>query len=165
MKNTAEVYAVTNRRLNLEPDGWEDHFTNDFSLEHDLRFANYWQNEEGEIEGIVYEDGSSANIYKDIQARMRDEKKDCLIFGHGFNNSYQDAIKAAIKLSIAFNVIVIVFTWPSDGLFSYHNVKKYRAFATVPAWDRFIEKYTDNLRNTKPEDFCGQRVSLVAHRS
>jgi esterase/lipase superfamily enzyme len=68
-------------------------------------------------------DGStrgSSRAYSELQKAMQDGS-DTLIYIHGFNNDWDDAVSAAAALQIMLNrkgqkpVNVVLFTWPSDG--------------------------------------------------
>ncbi len=66
--------------------------------------------------------GSKA-IFADVQADM-EAFSDVLVYIHGFNVNWFDAVGSALSLQTMLrsrgdksqNVVVILFTWPSDGL-------------------------------------------------
>ncbi len=85
----------------------------------------------------------------DVSCRLfeqaKAQNKQVLVFVHGYNNNMQDIIITAKKLEAAYNVIVIVFSWPANGggLLSgtaqYIGDKK-DARVSTGALNRFLEK-------------------------
>lgn len=83
--------------------------------------------------------------------------QEIIVFVHGYNNSFTDAIRrsATIQEDIAPNSTVIAYTWPSDGeLLSY----AYDESSTDTALQNF-KLFMDMLTETIPSE----RVSIIAH--
>jgi len=58
---------------------------------------------------------ASLEVASRIFKKARDEKKQILVFVHGYNNDMQDTVKKALKIESTYNVIVIIFSWPANG--------------------------------------------------
>lgn len=112
--------------------------------------------------------GSKA-VYDEIRRVMKEDAKDCIIFIHGYNVDFKDAIKATAKLKRFYKSVPAVFfcfTWPSDG-----SMTPYKAYASDrkdasmsgEALGRGIMKLVDFLRDTKAEDYCQKKMHLFAH--
>jgi esterase/lipase superfamily enzyme/TRAP-type C4-dicarboxylate transport system substrate-binding protein len=83
--------------------------------------------------------------------------QDIIVFVHGYNNSFTDAIRrsATIRQDIAPDSIVIAYTWPSDGeLLSY----AYDESSTDTALQNF-KLFMDMLTETVPSD----SINIIAH--
>jgi esterase/lipase superfamily enzyme/TRAP-type C4-dicarboxylate transport system substrate-binding protein len=81
------------------------------------RYAAPERSDETKIEEIdLFADDKSflAALTQGLNAA---DRKDILIYVHGFNNSFRDALEAGSLLAsdINFRGILIVFSWPSDG--------------------------------------------------
>jgi len=156
---------ATNRNAVEGAKTWEGFFGNDFGQAADLRFATIERDGAGVISGEVLPDdplmGSMA-AFREVRDRMKAEGRPGAVFVHGFNNSWEDAVRAGLDLAEIYGMEVLVFTWPSDGVLNYREVKR-RAILSVPAFDRLLEKLVFGLKGTTPETACGQRLSLIAH--
>jgi esterase/lipase superfamily enzyme len=122
----------------------------------------------------------SARTFDELQKNMR-ESRDLLIFIHGFNVSWRDAVASALALqemlnlkhggSAAKDVRVFLFTWPSDGLaLPYVSYKSDRtdAEASGYAFGRGLLKLRDfigALRSRGPSGqvLCKQELHLLCH--
>lgn len=116
-----------------------------------------------------------------LRDRMRANKADLLIFIHGFNCSFSDALENAAQLRQVYStprrpLEVAVFSWPSDGRTVVPDVKadssKLRlayfndrtdAEASANAMARVLKKLVDFVKEMSREANCGQRIHLVAH--
>jgi len=124
--------------------------------------------------------GSKA-MFADLQAAM-ENSSDVLIYIHGFNVSWHDAVGAALALQFmlqnsrsqdpAQSVLVVLFTWPSDGLaLPWVSYKSDRSEATGSgaAVGRAFLKVRDFLadlcdRAKNPgRQLCGQDLHLLCH--
>lgn len=124
--------------------------------------------------------GSQA-MFSDIQSDM-ENSSDVLIYIHGFNVSWNAAVGSALALQLMLqsapkrdagqNVLVILFTWPSDGLaLPWVSYKSDRAEATGSggAVGRAFLKVRDFLAdlhdNAKRggQKLCGQDIHLLCH--
>jgi len=80
---------------------------------------------------------------------MRDKKKNCIFFIHGFNNDLDDVVTRCWKFEKNYNVEVIAFSWPANGggirgAASYLSDKR-DARMSVNALDRCFEKLFNYL--------------------
>lgn len=84
-------------------------------------------------EKVPYEEHSSVAMFRDLKANM-EKVADVVIYIHGFNVSWEKSVGSALALQYMLNkrtetdsnqkhVIVVLFSWPSDG-----NMKPYVAY-------------------------------------
>ena len=123
--------------------------------------------------------GSRA-MFKDLSADMQ-KATDVLVYVHGFNVSWQDAVGSALALQCMLNkegvgdpeqkCAVVLFSWPSDGkalpLVSYKSDRS-DAQGSGYAFGRallkvrdFLAALRDKTRDGSPP--CGQDVHLLCH--
>lgn len=189
---TIKVYFGTNRKPNHKTDPTD--FGRDFS--HDglanLRFGMaevvgdnldsyelYVAPERLEIDKarkIKGDAGSilgSENIFRRVRQKMIDYSRDTVVFIHGYNVSFGEALTSAATLKRNLSkerggpgVNVVLFSWPSDGsmmpFIAYANDRQ-DAAASGPAFARGFLKLADFLRGMTPEQACKRRIHLVAH--
>ncbi|MEA2091619.1 MAG: alpha/beta hydrolase, partial [Campylobacterota bacterium] len=102
----------------------------------------------------------------------KSKEKHILVYVHGYNNDMKDIVTTAEKLENAYNVIVVIFSWPANGggFFSgtaqyvgdksdarvstgalnsfFNKLHSYHAMLTSAEvdslWDKAKEKYRDN---------------------
>ena len=164
------VYFATNRKVETKPDSIDDLFMGSkFNRDPaDLRFVRvqYDVNLETKKYDLSYElypdntSEGSHKIFTDLQTDMKENKRDCVVFVHGYNNSWKDSMDAAINLATTYDINVVCFSWPSDNVLKYLDCKN-RAVSSVPAFNRLIEKFITYMGGTT--EICGQRVSLICH--
>lgn len=114
---------------------------------------------------------ASEKTFTDLQTRMREKKRDCLFYVHGFNNDFKDAVNTAKDLRDTYDVEVILFSWPANGrdafagrvggTLSYKSDKR-EASMSVNALDRVFEKLYGYLR-AYDQSACDQNMSLMFH--
>lgn len=104
-------------------------------------------------------------VRKDMIAR----KADLLLYIHGFDFSFKDAIQRAAQVAEFYALrpmVMFVFTWPGDGsklpLLAYASDRD-DAKASGAALGRGMQKLAHYLRGTSPQDYCGQNMHLMAH--
>ena len=120
-------------------------------------------------------DAFFAQLRKDME-----QNNDVLIYVHGFNVSWHDAVGAALALQFMQgnsgeknkDVVVVLFTWPSDGLalpwVSYKSDRS-EASGSGAAVGRAMLKMRDFLANLRDrargsaEVLCGQEIHLLCH--
>lgn len=115
----------------------------------------------------------SAEVMARVRAEMIDNKRDTLVYIHGYNVTFKEALTAAAQLAKNLKkhdankgVNVVLFSWPSDG-----SAMPYLAYASDrqdakpsgPAFARAFMKLADFLKNSSPEEECNQRLHLLAH--
>ena len=99
--------------------------------------------------------GPDAHYYRDLEVahrvvtRANKEKRNILIFVHGYNNDVKDVVERVDKLEKHYGVIVVPFSWPANGggfkgLADYKDDKN-DAKASVVALDRLVGLIGRNL--------------------
>jgi esterase/lipase superfamily enzyme len=115
----------------------------------------------------------SKNVFGRVREKMVLHSRDTIVFVHGYNVSFKDALTSAARLKRNFStaeggpgVNVVVFSWPSDGsmmpYIAYGNDRQ-DAAASGPAFARGLLKLADFLRGSTPEEACNHQLHLVAH--
>lgn len=117
----------------------------------------------------------SLAMFTDLKSAM-EKNSDALIYIHGFNVSWHEAVGAALALELMLNnsalrdpeqhVLVILFTWPSDGLaLPYVSYKSDRSEAAGSGYavGRGLLKARDFLAALGKEGLCGQGIHLLCH--
>ncbi|MEZ5926232.1 MAG: alpha/beta fold hydrolase [Hyphomicrobiaceae bacterium] len=84
-------------------------------------------------------------------------KSDLLVYVHGFNVPFSDAIvrAAQVAFDFGFDGAPIVYSWPSDG-----GITAYTSDAEDVAWSA---KHIETLLETLKQQFPGRKLHLVAH--
>ena len=124
----------------------------------------------------------SGRFLEDLRHEML-AGRDTLVFIHGFNVSFLDALKAGATLaaSLPDKENVVVFSWPSDGeavpYMSYYSDRE-DARASGPALARAYLKLFDFVRNLREAELerrrdageepgnpelCDRKIHLLAH--
>jgi esterase/lipase superfamily enzyme len=121
----------------------------------------------------------SAALFAEVKAIM-DQATDVLVYIHGFNVSWEDAVGSALALQLMLNqaenqvpsqsVQVVLFTWPSDGMalpwVSYKSDRT-EASASGYAIGRGFLKLRDFLASLRDRasgvELCGQDIHLLCH--
>ena len=120
--------------------------------------------------------GSKA-MFAEIRAAM-ENKTDVLVYVHGFNISWRDAVCSALALQEMLKackqrdrkqeLLVVLFTWPSDGLalpFVSYKSDRSEARGSSGAFGRGVLKLRDFLYEIckvtgQP---CGENIHLLCH--
>jgi len=129
---------------------------------------------------IAFKHNSSTRFFKDLKEDMSDNT-DVLIFIHGYNVSWEDAVGSAMSLQFMLNrkrkdgdkkVVVVLFTWPSNGSmmpFAAYKSDRSDARDSAQAIARAILKLKDFLGQIKVNASdksmrpCNQNIHLLAH--
>lgn len=128
--------------------------------------------------------GSEA-VFQQVRQDMRQQAEDTLIFIHGFNTSFKDALRQTAQIHQVLTapdplnpgnplkLNMCLFSWPSDGVFLFTNPDArskvaYRndrldAAASGPAFARGFLKVVDFINRINREDRCTQRLHLITH--
>jgi esterase/lipase superfamily enzyme len=74
----------------------------------------------------------SAAMFEELREELKRENKDVIIYLHGFANSFQNSLQRAAALQALYasakqDVIVVLFSWPSNG-------------QVQPAWNYFSDR-------------------------
>lgn len=115
----------------------------------------------------------SKNVFGRVREKMVLYSRDTVVFVHGYNVSFKQALTSAARLKRNFStseggpgVNLVVFSWPSDGsmmpYIAYGNDRQ-DAAASGPAFARGLLKLADFLRGSTPEEACNHQLHLVAH--
>ena len=120
--------------------------------------------------------GSQA-AFSDLQSIMR-KNSDVLLYVHGFNVSWHDAVGSALSLQEMLNhcpdrdpeqqVQVVLFSWPSDGMalpFVSYKSDRSEAAGSGNAVGRGILKVRDFLASLRRSDeqLCKQDLHILCH--
>ena len=116
--------------------------------------------------------GSRA-VMEQVRQEMKGQHKDTLVFIHGYNVSFEEALTAAAKLSFNLKshdnnkgMNIVLFSWPSDGsmmpFLAYANDRQ-DAAPSGPAFARAFLKLAEFLQGASPEEECEQHLHLLAH--
>lgn len=117
----------------------------------------------------------SKGMFSDLQSLMK-QKSDVLIYIHGFNVSWDEAVGSALALQLMLqnqpgrdpgqDLIVVLFTWPSDGealpWLSYKSDRR-EAMGSGEAVARAVLKVQEFLGRLRAKDDCGQDIHLLCH--
>lgn len=115
----------------------------------------------------------SAKVFDDVRKDMLKRSHDTLVFVHGYNVSFKDALRDAADLAGKLSgvaegrgVNIALFSWPSDGsmapFLAYANDRR-DAAASGAALARGLLKVYDHLVSLKSEELCNQRMHLMCH--
>ncbi len=88
---------------------------------------------------------ASLDVACKIFDRAKVKSKNILVFVHGYNNDMNDIVKTAEKLERAYNVLVLIFSWPANGGGFFSGTAQYQgdkrdARVSTGALNRFFEK-------------------------
>jgi len=147
------------------------------------RIEAYKETISGDIADVAQKNaklGSKA-MFADVMADMK-KSSDVVIYIHGFNVSWYSAVGYALALQTMLqnaatrdptqNALVILFTWPSDGMaLPWVSYKSDRSEATGSggAVGRAFLKTRDFLAGLRDrarkggEELCGQDIHLLCH--
>lgn len=112
-------------------------------------------------------------LFKEMHGVMQTNYTETIVFIHGYNVSFKDAMRAAATLSkeiFARNgnreVNILAFSWPSDGSmmpWKAYSSDRRDAAASSAAFARGILKLKDFLQSMPKKDHCNQKIHLLAH--
>lgn len=120
--------------------------------------------------------GSKA-LFDDLKQIM-EHATDVVVYVHGFNVSWTEAVGAALALQIRLNsssirdksqsLRVVLFSWPSDGMalpFVSYKSDRTEAEASGKAFARGVLKLRDYLMEIckRNQNQCGQDIHLLCH--
>ncbi len=104
-----------------------------------------------------------------LRDKLTSEKKNCVFFVHGFNQSFKKNLEKSLEIEKQHKVEVIVFSWPSNpGGFKtkeYRHAKR-TAIASVPALDATLEKMGEYLKepfNREALENCDIKFSFMTY--
>lgn len=111
----------------------------------------------------------SDRLFWILRGKMGRHDRDTLVFLHGYNVSFQEALRAAAALKRRWGaagrpVNVVVVSWPSDGLampFASYYSDREDARASGPAIARALLIFAEKLAGQGVD--CDRRIHLMAH--
>ncbi|ESQ10523.1 MAG: alpha/beta fold hydrolase [Thiohalocapsa sp. PB-PSB1] len=171
------IYFGTNRDPNRlpSPDDFGDAFSRDGLA--NLRFGQaevdpdnggvstlelYPEQPDGTLLG-------STKLFETLQQRMLDNHGDLLIFIHGFNTTFKEALQTAAILQQKYRIDgeeplnVVTFSWPSDGKPSSYRNDRHDAKSSGLAFARGIQKVLEFLTHLDANRNCKRDMHLIAH--
>lgn len=122
----------------------------------------------------------SLAMFADLKAEM-ERCSDVLLYIHGFNVTWHEAVGYALAIQLMLNnspvadpgqrVMVVLFSWPSDGLalpFTSYKSDRSEATGSGNAVGRGMLKVRDFLISLRDktkdgEPLCGQDIHLLCH--
>jgi esterase/lipase superfamily enzyme len=120
----------------------------------------------------VTENQGGAGFLQDLKAAMGDDCSDTIVFIHGFNVTFLEALAAGARLAHELATVkgrplnVVVLSWPSDGkavpLMSYYSDRE-DARASGPAVARAYLKLLDFVTALPQNEYCSRNLHLLAH--
>ncbi len=112
------------------------------------------------------------SLFGELKAKMTGDVPDTILFIHGFDYTFPDALIGVGLLKQRLNLggfgaaNMIVFTWPSDGKLypelSYYNDRR-DAKDSGEAGGRALLQLWDFLKNLTKTEACRGRIHIVAH--
>jgi esterase/lipase superfamily enzyme len=183
------IYLATNRNPDNpdHPTDFGNHFSNNGLT--DLRFG--WADVTGDnldqytltvaeesldvglanaaVKDLSQQKLGSKTVFEEIRNEMMTRQQDCVIFIHGFNVTFKEAIQRTAQLKRFYAdapMSFFLFTWPSDGSmlpFKAYASDRDDARASGVALGRGLQKFASFLHGSRPEEYCGQNVHLFAH--
>jgi esterase/lipase superfamily enzyme len=91
------------------------------------------------------------------QSLGRSQRKEALVFVHGFNVTFEDAARRTAQLAYDLGIdgVPVMYSWPSMGEVSAYTADEATAEAAIPHFRRFLEEVAAQAGS--------QRVHIVAH--
>jgi esterase/lipase superfamily enzyme len=111
----------------------------------------------------------SQTVFEAVRDEMNAKQCDCVIYMHGFDYTFGEAIQRAAELKKFYDdrpMVFFLFTWPSDGSllpFKAYASDRDDARASGVAMGRGLQKLANFLHKMRREDYCDQKVHLFAH--
>jgi len=118
-----------------------------------------------------FEVAGSSKFLEDLRKTMTSGSSDTLVFIHGFNVDFKEALKIGARILAARKntdrpLNIVVFTWPSDGtvvpLMSYYSDRE-DARASGPAVARAFLKLRDFVKDLDAAEYCENSLHLFTH--
>lgn len=115
----------------------------------------------------------SQDIMDQVRRKMAKHGRATMVFIHGYNVSFMEAVQAAARLKQNLKsaaggkgVNVVLFSWPSDGKmtpFLAYASDRQDAATAGPAFARGFLKLADFLRGATRDEECAESIHLLAH--
>ncbi len=130
---------------------------------------------------IAFHESSSTRAFRDLKARM-EKAGDVVVYIHGYNVSWTDAVGSALALQCMLNraakgsaskeIIVFLFSWPSDGscipFASYWSDRKDAEPSGAPVGRamlklrNFLAQLKDDAEDAQDRP-CKRNIHLLCH--
>lgn len=115
-------------------------------------------------------EGSTA-LFAQLRETMKAKSSDSLVFIHGFNVSFKDAVESAAAIGERYGKLsnksyqpnIFVFSWPSNGKVTDYQNDRHDAETSGYAFARSLIKLTAFLRGAEKGQACQQKINLIAH--
>ncbi len=110
----------------------------------------------------------SRKIFDTARHKMVTHKRDTLVYVHGFDFTFREALSraAALKSFLAVEMNMFVLTWPSEGkkvpIVSYYADRK-DVEASGEAMGRAFLILARYMEKLKDEDRCERKIHVLAH--
>ena len=176
------MLIVTNRKINENKFicgiGNEESFSeclnakgsNEVRLAHANKIDGKWEVKlVEEPAAITKENIPSKGEFDRFRMELIRNRRNCVFFVHGFNQSFRKNIEKALMIEKIYNVEVIAFSWPSNpGGFKFQEYRyaKRASIASNVALDSTLEKLGKYLKepfsHTALQN-CNIKFSLMAH--
>jgi len=175
-KVMSTIYFATNRNPDVvqAPTGFGAGFS-DSGLG-DLRFGQA-EIKKGKLDAKSIQvlpdnpkEGSEA-LFGQLRKNMKVECTETLVYIHGFNVSFKEAVEAGARMGDRYLKIsgnhyqpkIFVFSWPSDGKITSYKNDRHDAEATGYAFARGLMKLSQFLQDAPKKEACQQKINLIAH--
>ena len=89
---------------------------------------------------------ASLKIACELFTSAMEKGKNLVFFSHGYNNDIKDVLVTAAKIEAAYGVIVVIFSWPSNGTKLSYLSDKDDARQSAVALSRFAAKIDEYHR-------------------
>ncbi len=120
---------------------------------------SYLRSEKSHIYLRELDNINEASFFSALNAKpgWKGTEKDLLVYVHGFNVDFEEAIRRAGQIAFDFNFAgtPIAFSWPSEGETTSYNSDREDAIYSAKYLETFLEKL-----NTK---YPGRKIHIIAH--
>ena len=184
-----KVYMITNRKvrnndLSDDLDGRETrHYTSTKTGNELCSLASWSAVSADEFQAQL---AAEAAKFPDVDQDLNEQQRHVSLFVHGYNNTWQEAVKRYVKLRAGIFSgkkslgIPVLFTWPSDGSVAAYLSDREDARASAPQLADVFVRLNEHLlrmqraaavsaiRNGaleggKQDTICRAKVSVIAH--
>ena len=119
----------------------------------------------------------SSRLFDELRDTMEEEKRDIIVYIHGFANTFESSLRRAAQLKqnylikprngagseTPYEPLMLLFSWPTNGRITppweYHSDRDDGALSGA-AMARVLKRLLDFLENSEN---CNQCIHLVAH--
>lgn len=153
------VYFITNRTVSKKKNG-RITFGDDCNGNPEIRCGVYRSSKDIVLYPDV-ESRGSIMLFKELQEELKGSDKDIVIYIHGFNVDFEEAIENAMGiLRDSDRFLPIIWSWPSDGRLSRYKEDRKDARCSRMALSRSLEKLQRFLIKTR-NSWCDRKIHLI----